>query len=507
MNINPNSELDWFKGFSSLSEDEKSRAYPLFFCGITFDVFRHLRNLSLEFTNPVTVISGTNKSGKTTALMAIACSHYNFQRRKITSGDLERSTWGSVMRFTDHDVQAEDWTYHVSYRRGREVLRKQGFRNHTSKKWSGVAKKQGQIDTPISGNQAGRQVTLIDLERLQPARHLPSKVFQKAKAAPLSDVDERVSEYLSYILEQDYQLNEICSSADNVIYRFDSDGQYSSFNSASGEDVLTRLLRDIIDTPSKSLILIEEIEVGLHPKIQRRLMDVIRYESHHSQKQFIVTTHSQTIISSVCADSRLFIDSARMKCIRSISSNAALSKMDAVAYPLINLLVEDKLAKWIVLQVINIVNESVKGFAHLVNVIDVGDADTTYKAYIFLRDHYADLHPRCGYACILDGDQRIRRNARNDSDRLFFLFGSSSPEAGLVSAYLNQSPHSALSYHLNSNPHCLFHKMCEFGICATPEDARILCWDAFRSSRPGQQFIKDLADFLIDSCTKFSNDL
>ena len=39
----------------------------------------------------------------------------------------------------------------------------------------------------------------------------------------------------------------------------------------------------------KSLILIDEIEMGLHPKVQRRLMDVIRDISRNEKKQFIIT--------------------------------------------------------------------------------------------------------------------------------------------------------------------------------------------------------------------------
>ena len=39
------------------------------------------------------------------------------------------------------------------------------------------------------------------------------------------------------------------------------------------------MLLDIVEAPNNSLILIEEIEEGLHPKIQRRLMDVVFHES------------------------------------------------------------------------------------------------------------------------------------------------------------------------------------------------------------------------------------
>lgn len=509
MDINPNSERDWIKAFPYLDPKEQSKRYPLFFQRIHFEVFRHMRNLDLVFSSPISVISGTNKSGKTTALIAIACSHYNFQRRRQSSGNLERNTWGDMMRFTDHDIQQEDWIYHVSYRRGLDVTNKHGYRNHISKKWSGVAKKQGQLDSPkANNNQAGRQVTFVDLERLQPARHLPPSVYQKAKASPVTDVDNRVSEYLSYILEHDYRLDEICSSADNVIYKFNTNSTYSSYNSASGEDVLTRLLRDIVDTPNNSLVLIEEIEVGLHPKIQRRLMDVLMYESHQSKKQFIVTTHSQTILSSVNPESRLFLDSSRQKCIKNISTNAALSKMDGIAFPLLNLLVEDNLAKWVLLRVIDLLNAKMPGFAHLINIIVCGCADNTFNSYLFLRDHYRELKPKCGYACVLDGDQRgAHASNLSEDDILSFLPGNEAPEKILVGAFLADNPNKSLEYHLKSNCHCLFGKMQEFGICSDLDSARLLCWKSFESSQSGQKSIKELCDFLIMACKRFSPDL
>ena len=48
--------------------------------------------------------------------------------------------------------------------------------------------------------------------------------------------------------------------------------------------------------------------MGLHPKIQRRLMDVIRNVSRNDNKQFIMTPHSGTILDSVCLSSRIFIE-------------------------------------------------------------------------------------------------------------------------------------------------------------------------------------------------------
>ena len=44
------------------------------------------------------------------------------------------------------------------------------------------------------------------------------------------------------------------------------------------------------------IILIEEPEVHLHPKIQSRLMDLLLYSAYHNKNQFIIETHSENLL-------------------------------------------------------------------------------------------------------------------------------------------------------------------------------------------------------------------
>lgn len=91
--MNPNSDRDKVYSYSSLTVAEKERSYPLFFEGLKFVKFRHISNMDLPFETPITVISGSNKCGKTSTLLAIACSHFNFKSRNRTSGVPERTRW------------------------------------------------------------------------------------------------------------------------------------------------------------------------------------------------------------------------------------------------------------------------------------------------------------------------------------------------------------------------------------------------------------------------------
>ena len=72
--------------------------YPHFFCGVKFELFRHIQDLEVQFYSPITVISGSNKSGKTSILLTIACSHYNFLKRDYSDGSFKRSIWEEFPR-------------------------------------------------------------------------------------------------------------------------------------------------------------------------------------------------------------------------------------------------------------------------------------------------------------------------------------------------------------------------------------------------------------------------
>lgn len=506
--VNPNKNYNDVNSYLTKTETEKIASFPLFFSGIKFDSFRHIKDIKLNFIHPITVITGSNKSGKTTILLSIACSHYNFMRRNVVSGNMCRNTWGMVLRFVAGDVQKDDWTYYVDYREGKRIeIEKKGQRKKDTKKWNGVAKKEGQIGTPQGEKkQGGRHVYLIDMERIIPARHLSDTEYKKVRKTKNQTQNQQVDDYFSYIFESDYTVAKIGSSADRDLFSFNAENMYSSYNSASGEDALTRILQDIVSAPKGSLILIEEIEIGLHPKIQRRLMDILFYEASKNKKQFIITTHSSTILSSVKPESRIFIDSSNgtQKVIPEISINAALTKMDAENYPLADIYVEDEVSQEIVLLAIKELNKTKPGFSKLVKVIIIGSAQKTFDFFTIRKQIYEEEKINRGYACILDGDMR----KFGEDELLFYHYSDKDPETMLVTEYLKTNKNSKLSYHLKrSDNHCLFNKMVELELATTKNDAFKLCWDALLENPAGNTYFEELKKFILKVCNHFSKDL
>lgn len=489
---------------------DTENVFPRLIRQVRFDSFRQIRNLTINFTSPVTVVSGTNRCGKTTILLSIACSHFDFKKRNYSNGKLERQTWSNVLKSVDHDKQNSDWTYHLQIKTGAKLEERRGQRKLLTKKWNGLGKKESQI--------VGVAVVYLDLDRILPARYYSSVLQKNAQKATGTDVSTIHQKYietcLSYIFEETYFVQKLFNHNGRDIFGFSNGNKYSSLNSASGEDVLSRILIDCIEAPQNSLILIDELELGLHPKIQRRLMDIIFHISLTEQKQFVITSHSSTVISSVPESSRIFIDNngSTQQVISPISINAALSKMDSECYPLIDLFCEDDIAERIINKAKNnIQSQSID--SRLINVIVSGSATDTYLNFLVRTRIYSKVSIKSGHSCVLDGDMQnlLNKNGQHQfpaQDGLFFLLGNDPPEKILCDSYESQNQNSKLRYHIkSSNVHCLFDKMIELGLFTNIDAAFEASWAAFISTTNGTLAFQNLIDFLVNECRRYSPDL
>ena len=507
--INPNaSKAAVFK--ADLSE---AKCYPRFIRAVSFDTFRHIPSLTIDFKTPISVIAGNNKSGKTTTLLAIACSHFEFKKRNYKNGKLERQTWSKVLKFTGHDIQDKDWTYHLNIKTGDKTESRRGQRKKATKKWNGVGKKESQIK--------GVEAVYLDLDRILPARYYSDVLHRKAQTstpvAVSTSKQKLIEEFVSYVLEQEYKLSKLADYLGKDLLGFANKNIYSSYNSASGEDVIARVIIDCVEAPSNSLVLIDEIELGLHPHTQRRLMDVIFEIADRDMKQFIVTTHSGTILSCVPDEARIFIDSngTTHNSISPISINAALTKMDSAIYPLVDLFVEDDVAEKILKKALKKLNElAVPGISSsLFNLIKSGSASDAYDNFVVRERIYHFVKICSGHACVLDGDMQLSMTSSGSKQfpkvpHLFFLPGTEAPEKMLCRAYESNNVSATLNYHVNhSNVHCLFLKMVELGLCLDTSEAFETCWPHYIANPATLSQFQDLVAWLVETCQSYSPDL
>lgn len=492
MPLNPNKTRNNLKQ----ADLQNEHGFPYFINQLNVEQFRSIKNLELNFVHPLTIITGTNKIGKTSIMAMLACSHVEFQMRDLGTGEFKRCTWSRLIKFTQHDKQLDDWKYKIKHKIGNQIEELNGWRLKDKKKWSGLAKKTGQIEH--------RRVVYIDVDRITPAYACSNMLFlntQKARSITL--IEEKIKEYFEYIFESPFVLAKIAHYQNRTSYKLNNN--FTSFNSASGEDVLLSILIDAVEADKKSLILIDELELGLHPKIQRRLVDVLMDISEKDKKQFVVTTHSPTLLSSFDSESRIYIENTQTgyRGIPKISVNAAFSKMDSEIFPLINLFCEDNISKKIIEKALQYIQSDGHYDIHkMVNIIESGSSSVAKENYYCSKRIFDKLKIKIGYALVLDGDQVI---AIQMDDFIMKLFSNEAPEKFLLKSYLLKHPNANLTHHLNnSDTHCLFDKCIEQSVAVSKDEVFEKMYSDIEQTKEYQNWLLEFKQFLIKTCKYFS---
>ena len=81
--------------------------------------------------------------------------------------------------------------------------------------------------------------------------------------------------------------------------------EFSGFHQGSGETMATEFLK--ADFPKYGLVLIDEIELSLHPRAQRRLIRDLAEISAQREIQIIISTHSPYILEELPPEARMYI--------------------------------------------------------------------------------------------------------------------------------------------------------------------------------------------------------
>ncbi|MFA5375523.1 MAG: AAA family ATPase [Dehalococcoidia bacterium] len=498
--------------------DNVGNSFRYFLTDIEVVQFRHLTNLPIPFDHPITVITGPNKIGKTSVLLLIACSYENFLKMDSTSADagVRQHMWRDVLEFTKYETTTSDYSYKLAWRVGTDERHGEGKRLASSKAWSGLGKKSAD-SSRINAKIKGRHVRLIDLERVLPLRNFSTRLLRKTEVAAKTRLNSDIETAFGYIFDSTgVELYQIGSHVNKLCYliKYPSQNQsYSSYNAASGEEAVITILKDMLEAPVDSLILIDEIEAGFHPSVQRKLADVIHCISWRDKKQFIITSHSPTLISAFNQKSRKFIDiknDGSLEVINKISKQAAFSKMDTQAYPLVTLYCEDEEAEFLIKSVIISLSAGHKHFDRLINVIKSGPANEVKNDYERHKRNFNQMSSRIGFCCVFDGDYRTdpaySSYYQNPSEFSAFIYPYKAPEKFLVEAFLQNHPNQQLNSALTFiDHHSLFEKMVQLSLAQDVTDAKSQCFSSFRNQPEYMRFEADLEAFLINTVHHFSS--
>ncbi|HEX5927982.1 MAG TPA: AAA family ATPase [Solirubrobacterales bacterium] len=205
-----------------------------------------------------------------------------------------------------------------------------------------------------------RHVVYIDLSRIQP---VPARVgYTRLAKASLSEASSEAFEdkalaRFSAIMGRKYdEVKMAITDADpnrEVPVVSHRGAPYSGFHSGAGEITMAELLQAPI--PAGALVLIDEVETSLHPRVQRQLIRDLAALARARGLQVILTTHSPFVLEELPLDARAYIlqpSGGGREIVYGVSPEFAMTKMDEFPHPECDLYVEDPRAETMLTEIL-----------------------------------------------------------------------------------------------------------------------------------------------------------
>ena len=274
---------------------------PHFLSEIRLDGIRGLNNLRVMFNYPVSVIAGGNTTGKSTVLFAAACAY------KVPGAGVKDFVPSTL--FPDYrpklgerqDMRAEV-TIEFNY------LTLNGSR---SMRWRRAKGWNRSFFGRQNASQPERQVylrTLSNLSNPSEVRGVLSMSRSKSEQEETPLTAAQI-EFAHQMLPFRYsEVVNLSSGKKNLLFAAQEGGAtYSELHMAAGERAILRLSKEITQLDG-ALVLIDEVEAGLHPWVQQLLMVHLQQLALRNDLQIIVTSHSPVVLDSVPSSGRIFLD-------------------------------------------------------------------------------------------------------------------------------------------------------------------------------------------------------
>ncbi len=371
---------------------------------------------SIEIQHPVTAIAGINGSGKTTFLQICTTAFSKFDKgrfyrmgdwiRNGMHGDSPVVGLGSQVSFSFWDGSP---TLAIPY-------------STQGKRWNYPKKTK---------NAPQRNVEFIGVAAFSPRieRKDIVHVFKThVKIRKTDNLSQEMIQSISKILGINYDLGNIHTVGLDSNKWSDSIPQikrhaitYSEAHMGAGEQKIVRLVSILESLPEKSLIVLEEPEITLHPDAQRGLAWYLMNLSLRKGHQILIATHSTEIFESLPDCSRVLLIKTKTTVevfnkVSSLKAARVLGRSLIINKQLI--LVEDEFAKSFLIEILRRVNRQI---ISQISIVAMGSDDDVRRAVEKFR--------REGVKCIgiRDGDK-----GENKEQHLFSLPGGDAPESVLV---------------------------------------------------------------------------
>lgn len=408
---------------------------------------RGLYPFKIEFTYPISVFAGENGSGKSTILTLAACAFHN---RKDGYKPVDRKK--SYYTFSDFFIQSREEVPPEGIKILYRFLHNLGKVDRDGKIWQMRSKKRGGYWNRYE-NRVNRNVVFFGIQRVVPYNERSASRSYKYQFAPTEtshDINKRICDiagkifgknYSTYYLDQcgKYLLPHVKVNNNHQVI------SYSGYNMGAGESSVFNILTTLFEAGKGAMLVIDEIELALHEKAQKRLMEELKKLCLEFSCQIICSTHSPTILDSVPPAGRFYIEAYPTSTVITpgISTLYAAGKLSGDKSGELDIYLEDEVAGSITRSILP------QETRERVNIKPIGSHEAVIRQ---MAARYKEGERRECMA-VLDGDQRSTDQSHtgkfkkyleriNDKDaanawineRLVYLPGEQWPERWLIEA-------------------------------------------------------------------------
>lgn len=275
---------------AALEERVRKDKYSKYLKSMRLIKIRSFSDAVVRFDFPVTALIGPNGAGKTTILGAAGLIYKQVQPRRffVKSGRYDESMRDWKIEYTVLDSPAGASQLGTMLTRTASYLKA---------KWNRDALERSILVIGINR-------TLPASERKDLYKFVGADFSGSAEAVFGQPVIDAVQKILGKKADKYLSVNAESTAAEIFAMRDDADPDagYSEFHFGAGEASIIRIVSQIEGAPNNCLMLIEEIENGLHPVAVRRLVEYLIDVAKRKSCQVIFTTHSNAALAPLPGD-------------------------------------------------------------------------------------------------------------------------------------------------------------------------------------------------------------